>query len=41
MLNVRFAQGGMCTVHVNADRVTESSEELKCLYSKTTTVLSE
>ena len=40
--NVRFTPTCICTVHDNADRITESDKlGTKCLCSKTTTVLSE
>jgi hypothetical protein len=42
--NVRCADGSICTICDNADRITESAKSTEvfvCLFSQTTTVLSE
>jgi hypothetical protein len=40
--NVRFAHVSVCTIHDNTDRIANVlNHELKCLCTKTTTVLSE
>jgi hypothetical protein len=40
--NVRFAHSSLCTINVNTDQFTNVlSQDLKCLCSKSTTVLLE